>query len=512
VRGVALLGSTGSIGQSALRVLARQRGRFRVAALTAHHNAALLAEQAADTGAEFVGLTHPAPGVRVPAEWRTGAGALVDAATHPSADVVLNAVVGAAGLRATLAALGAGRRVALANKESLVVAGPLVTACARQSGGELVPVDSEHSAILQCIAGRPGQEVRRLVLTASGGPFRTWPAERLAAATVGDALRHPTWSMGQKITIDSATLANKALEVIEAHHLFGVPYDRIDVVVHPQSVVHSFVEFCDGSVLAQMGRPTMDCPSCTRLTHPGRVPDTGLPPFDPVALGPLTFEAVRAESFPMLGLGVAAGAAGRRGACGVQRRERGGRRALLDGRIGFAGTPVDEGALEGPRDRSGATLDDLLAAGRPGPRPVRAHAPMRRASGPAPPSRPSLPRESPVQHPGPDRRVRDHRVRARARALPRREARRRVRAAFLHRLRARPLPPPTRGDRVRDRGAPARRVRADGLARGRSGRFLEGGGEQGPDAVPTTGGNAAGKTVDDHAGAPHRGADWDPRR
>jgi 1-deoxy-D-xylulose-5-phosphate reductoisomerase len=167
---------------------------------------------------------------------------------------VLNAVVGAAGLDATLAALGCGKRVALANKESLVMGGSLVTSAAERGGGELVPVDSEHSAILQCIAGRPTSEVRRLVITASGGPFRRWTSKQLENATLADALQHPTWRMGRKITVDSATLANKALEVIEAHFLFGLPYDRIEVVVHPQSVVHSFVEFVDGSVLAQNGR------------------------------------------------------------------------------------------------------------------------------------------------------------------------------------------------------------------------------------------------------------------
>ena len=372
--GVAVLGSTGSIGTSAMRVLARQRERFRVVALTAHRNAALLAEQAAATGADLVGVVEPAPGAVLPAGWRTGAAALVDAATHPGADIVLNAVVGAAGLRATLAALGAGRRVALANKESLVVGGALVTECARRGGGELVPVDSEHSAILQCIAGRPGQEVRRLVLTASGGPFRTWPAERIAAATVGDALRHPTWSMGRKITVDSATLANKALEVIEAHHLFGVAYDRIEVVVHPQSVVHSFVEFCDGSVLAQMGRPTMELPILYALTHPARVPDAGLPPFDPVALGPLTFEPVRAGSFPMLTLGLAAGRRGGAASAVYNAANEEAVAHFLAGRIGFGGIAAAvEGALAAHADAPGATLDDLLTADAAARAHVRAH-------------------------------------------------------------------------------------------------------------------------------------------
>lgn len=362
-RGVALLGSTGSIGTSALRVLERQHTRFRVVALTAHRNSALLAEQAAATDPAFVGLVDAEPGVQLPRSWRTGSAALVEAATCPGADVVLNAVVGAAGLRATLAALGAGRRVALANKESLVVGGPLVVDCARRGGGELVPVDSEHSAILQCIAGRPQQEVRRLVLTASGGPFRTWPAERLAGATVGDALKHPTWSMGRKITVDSATLANKALEVIEAHFLFGVPYDRIDVVVHPQSVVHSFVEFTDGSVLAQMGQPSMELPILYALTHPARVSDAGLPPFDPVSLGPLAFEVVRVDDFPMLSLGIAAG---RRGGAAPAVYNAGNEEAValfLEGRLSFAGIATAvEGALAAHADADGRTLDALLAA------------------------------------------------------------------------------------------------------------------------------------------------------
>jgi 1-deoxy-D-xylulose-5-phosphate reductoisomerase len=171
----------------------------------------------------------------------------------------------------------------------------------------LVPVDSEHSAILQCIAGRPETEVRRLVLTASGGPFRDWSADRIEAATLADALRHPTWRMGRKITVDSATLANKALEVIEAHYFFGLPFDRIDVVVHPQSVVHSLVEFVDGSVLAQLGAPSMEVPVLYSLTHPERAADETVPTFDPVAASPLTFERVRDEAFPALRIGIEAG-------------------------------------------------------------------------------------------------------------------------------------------------------------------------------------------------------------
>ena len=307
-RGVAILGSTGSIGTTALRVLDRHRERFRVVALTAFANAALLEEQVSLFSPRYVGLVQDeAAG---PAGWRCGEACLVEAATGSDVDIVLNAVVGAAGLNATLAALEHGKRVALANKESLVMGGALVADAARRGGGELVPVDSEHSAILQCIAGRPASEVRRLVLTASGGPFRSWSRDRIDSATLDDALNHPTWQMGRKITVDSATLANKALEVIEAHFLFNVPYDRIDVVVHPQSVVHSFVEFVDGSVLAQLGAPSMELPILYAMTHPDRVCDSGVPVFDPVALSPLEFEPVRRADFPALDLGIAAGRAG----------------------------------------------------------------------------------------------------------------------------------------------------------------------------------------------------------
>jgi 1-deoxy-D-xylulose-5-phosphate reductoisomerase len=310
--GVAVLGSTGSIGTTALRVLERHQDRFRVAALTAHSNAALLREQAHHFHPAYVGLVgdgHESPSAES-GEWRSGPECLVEAAVRPDVDIVLNAVVGAAGLDATLAALDGGKRVALANKETLVMGGALVAEARLRGGGDLVPVDSEHSAILQCIAGRPEGEVRRLVLTASGGPFRDWAADRIEAATLEDALRHPTWRMGRKISVDSATLANKALEVIEAHYLFGLPFDRIDVVVHPQSVVHSLVEFVDGSVLAQLGAPSMEVPVLYSLTHPERAADASVPAFDPVAASPLTFEPVRADAFPALGLGIAAGRMG----------------------------------------------------------------------------------------------------------------------------------------------------------------------------------------------------------
>jgi 1-deoxy-D-xylulose-5-phosphate reductoisomerase len=361
VRGVAILGSTGSIGTTALRVLARQRDRFRVAALTAFSNAELLGQQVALHQPGFVGLVDGVPTGRP--GWAYGPDCLVEAARRPDADVVLNAVVGAAGLDATLAALGAGKRVALANKETLVMAGELVTRAAASGGGEIVPVDSEHSAILQCLSGRPGTDVRRVVLTASGGPFRDWTRERLAAATVSEALRHPTWSMGRKITVDSATLANKALEVIEAHFLFGLPYDRIEVVVHPQSVVHSFVEFVDGSVLAQLGAPSMELPVLYALTHPDRVPDTGVPRFDPVRLSPLTFEPVRVEDFPALQLGIEAGRAGGVAPAVFNAANEQAVALFLGGSIRFADIPrAIASALDALASRAGGSRDALLAA------------------------------------------------------------------------------------------------------------------------------------------------------
>jgi 1-deoxy-D-xylulose-5-phosphate reductoisomerase len=342
-------------------VLDRHRDRFHPVALTANGNVAALATQVAEWSPAYVGVVSGTP----PAErgWRVGPECLIEAATHPDAQIVLNAVVGAAGLQATLAALAAGKRVALANKETLVVAGPVVMAAASAGGGTLVPVDSEHSAILQCLAGRRTDEIRRLVITASGGPFRTWPTERIAHATVSDALNHPTWRMGSKITIDSATLANKALEVIEAHYLFGVPYDRIDVVVHPQSIVHSFVEFTDGSMLAQLGVPSMELPILYALTHPERLPDSGVPRFDPITAGSLDFAPVRREAFPALGLGIAAGRAGGSAPAVFNAANEEAVAAFLAGRLTFG--QIAERIADALADltgRSGSTLEELLDA------------------------------------------------------------------------------------------------------------------------------------------------------
>jgi 1-deoxy-D-xylulose-5-phosphate reductoisomerase len=360
-KGVAVLGSTGSIGTTALRVLDRQRQRFRVTALTANSNGALLREQARLFSPAFVGMVESSGGADE--AWKSGTDALIAAATRDDVDIVINAIVGAAGLDATLAALESGKRVALANKETLVIAGDLVKQACASGSGEVVPVDSEHSAILQCITGHPSSEVRRVVLTASGGPFRDWSAERLGSATVEDALRHPTWRMGRKITIDSATLANKALEVIEAHFLFDLPYDRIDVVVHPQSVVHSFVEFIDGSVVAQMSVPTMELPVLYALTHPERVPDDGVPAFDPVKLSPMTFEPVDHERFPALRLGIAAGKAGGAAPAVFNAANECAVAAFLAGKIAFADIPRGiAAALESLTGMPAGTREQLLAA------------------------------------------------------------------------------------------------------------------------------------------------------
>jgi 1-deoxy-D-xylulose-5-phosphate reductoisomerase len=345
---VAVLGSTGSIGRSTLDVLRRQRDHFEVVALTCGRNRSEFERQLAEWRPAFAG----AAARETSHGWPSGPEVLVEAATRPDVDIVVNAVVGAAGLDATLAALRAGKRVALANKESLVMAGDLVVEAACAGGGEIVPVDSEHSAVLQCVAGRDSG-MGRLILTCSGGPFREWPAERVQHATVQEALRHPTWRMGQKITVDSATLANKALEVIEAHYLFRLRYDQLEVVVHPQSIIHAFVEFCDGSVIAQLGFPSMELPILYALTHPGRLPDTGVRRLDPVAAGPLTFEPVRRDVFRALDAGMAAG------------RAAGTAPAVFNAANEVAVAAFLEGAI--PFGRISEIIERVLEAHRPGP-------------------------------------------------------------------------------------------------------------------------------------------------
>ena len=312
VKGVAVLGSTGSIGCNTLRVVETLGAElFRVVALGAGRNVEALAEQVARHRPEVVSVETQEGAERLAALLRgRGAGVprilvgeegLIEVATHAGADVVVSATVGAIGFVPTLRALEAGKRVALANKETLVMAGALMTRAARASGAELLPVDSEHNAIHQCLRGESAAEVRRLVLTASGGPFRTKSKAEMERASVAEAMRHPTWQMGAKVTVDSATLMNKGLEVIEAHWLFGFSPDEIGILVHPESIVHSMVEMIDGSVIAQMGVTDMRHAIQYALTYPERRP-CDLPPLDLTKLSALHFEAPDVERFPCVAL------------------------------------------------------------------------------------------------------------------------------------------------------------------------------------------------------------------
>ncbi len=309
MKALAILGSTGSIGQSALAVVDAHPTRLRVVALAAGDNVDRLAEQvrrynpdlAALATGEGVDRLRVSLGSATTPRLLSGAEGLAAAATHPDADIVLCASSGTAALEAVLAAADAGKTIALANKEVLVMAGDLVTEAARRGGATILPVDSEHNAIHQCLHGRQAGEVRRLVLTASGGPFRDWDASQLERVGPEAALRHPTWKMGRKITIDSATLMNKGLEVIEARWLFGTPAEQIDVVIHPQSIVHSMVEFCDGSVIAQLGLTDMRLPIQYACSYPERWEAT-LPSLDLTRAGRLEFFPPPTDRFPCLGL------------------------------------------------------------------------------------------------------------------------------------------------------------------------------------------------------------------
>jgi 1-deoxy-D-xylulose-5-phosphate reductoisomerase len=324
--GVAVLGSTGSIGTQALDVIRAHPERFRVVALAAGRPSDLLGAQAAEFGV-------PADRVRA-----TGSdpAALADLARLPDADVVLNAVVGFAGLPVTLAALEEGKRLALANKESLIAAGPVVARARDAGGGEIIPVDSEHSAVYQALQAGPREAVRRILITASGGPFRGRSRAELDAVTVADALAHPTWSMGPKITVDSSTLMNKGLEVIEANELFGVGLDRIEVVVHPQSVVHGMVEWTDGSTIAQLSMPDMRLPIAYALAAPGRS-DHPHGVIDWSRLGALTFEPPDLEAFPCLALAYAVARTGGGAPTVLNAANEVAVAAFLDGRLPWRG-------------------------------------------------------------------------------------------------------------------------------------------------------------------------------
>ena len=370
---VVVLGSTGSVGRQALDIAGAHPGEMGVVGLAAGRNVKLLAEQLVAFPAARFAVADLEAGealLRSHPEWGSrcagfGPAAVCAVAAGP-ADMVLNGLLGYAGLRPSLAALQAGIDLALANKESMVVAGELMCAAATASGARIVPVDSEHSAIHQCLRSGQAHEVRRLVLTASGGPFRTHTPEQMRRVTVADALRHPTWSMGEKITIDSSTLMNKGLEILEAHWLFGMDFDAIDVLVHPQSIVHSMVEFVDGSVIAQLGTADMRIPIWVALHDPARLPaDFGR--LDLARVGTLTFEPLDAERFPCVRLAVEAGRRGGTQPAALNAANEVAVEAFRAGRLGYLQVPeVIAAALAdaGAAPEAGLDLESIATADR----------------------------------------------------------------------------------------------------------------------------------------------------
>jgi len=366
---IALLGSTGSIGQNALAVVEAHPDRLQVVGLAAGANVSRFIAQAARFRPRVIAMAAEAALHEVTASYTAeiaGAGSegLIRVATHPDVDLVICASSGTAGLEAVLAAIEAGKTIALANKEVLVMAGALVIAAARRRGVSILPIDSEHSAIHQCLSGRPSDEIRRLILTASGGPFRGRPPAALEDVGPEEALRHPTWRMGRKITIDSATLMNKGLEVIEAHWLFGVPGPQIDVVIHPQSVVHSMVELRDGSIIAQLGGTDMRRPIQYACSYPERW-EAPWPPLDLVACGPLEFERPDYDNFPCLRLAYRALEAGGSRPVVLSAANEVAVASFLAGRLAFTAIPrVIEQALDAHDGRPADTLDEVRAIDR----------------------------------------------------------------------------------------------------------------------------------------------------
>jgi 1-deoxy-D-xylulose-5-phosphate reductoisomerase len=318
VKAITLLGSTGSIGTQTLDIVATYPDQFRIVGLAAGRNITLLSEQIRQFKPEIVAIAEPTQLSDLKAAISdvtpqpilvTGEAGIVEVAAYGDAQSVVTGIVGCAGLLPTIAAIKAGKDIALANKETLIAGGPVVLPLVAAHGVKLLPADSEHSAIFQCLQGVPEGGLRRIILTASGGAFRDWPVEKLSQVTVADALKHPNWSMGRKITVDSATLMNKGLEVIEAHYLFCMDYDHIDIVIHPQSIIHSLIEVQDTSVLAQLGWPDMRLPLLYALSWPERIA-TNWEPLDLVKSGDLTFREPNHEKYPCMGLAYAAGRAG----------------------------------------------------------------------------------------------------------------------------------------------------------------------------------------------------------
>lgn len=370
-KSVAILGATGSIGTGALDVMRSLGSDWQVIGISAHKQLAEAVQASQTARPRYLAATCPTAAAEfdfgklpVGTEVLRGSDSLVKLATCPEVGTVVAAVVGSAGLLSTVAAAKAGKRLALANKEALVVAGGIVTEALRQSGGELIPVDSEHSAIFQAIHAGEASQVERIILTASGGPFRTWTKEKLATASVTDALAHPTWQMGRKITIDSATMMNKALEVIEARWLFDIPADRIQVVIHPQSIIHSMVEFVDGSVVAQLSPPDMRLPIQYALTYPDRT-TCPCPKMDWTQTQKLEWEPVDLDRFPALRLGWEV--AERGGSCGavVNAANEAAVELFLQGKIRF--TDIVAGCrrvLEEHHFDPSASLEELMRLDR----------------------------------------------------------------------------------------------------------------------------------------------------
>jgi 1-deoxy-D-xylulose-5-phosphate reductoisomerase len=360
-RRVVLLGATGSIGRQACDVIGRFADRFELVGAVAGSDAVALAAVAARFGVERTALVHPVPGTSLPDGCATGMDAACEIAAM-NADVVCVAITGATALRPTLAAIDAGSRVATATKEVLVMAGELVRARAAASGARIIPIDSEHSALWQCLRGENRDSVERLVLTASGGPFLRRPIGTFATITPAEALAHPTWNMGPKVTIDSATMMNKGLEIIEAHFLFDAPYASIDVAIQPTSIVHSWVEFRDGAIVAQLGVPDMRVPIALALADGERLPGVG-PHLDLRGASPLEFLPVDVERFPALALARAAGERGGLAPCVLNAADEEAVSAFTGGRCRFDEIVTLVGdALDGFEDRTASSLDDVLAA------------------------------------------------------------------------------------------------------------------------------------------------------
>jgi len=357
---LAILGSTGSIGQQTLDVVRSYLDRFQVIALAAGGNVELLARQVKEFQPKLVAVGSTASAERLPGDGYEFS-SLEEIASHPHVDLLVVAISGKAGLGPTLAAIKAGKSIALATKEALVMAGEIVTAEARRSGAQILPIDSEPSAIWQCLRGE-GRSIARLILTASGGPFRQLTWDELAAVTPEQALNHPTWKMGKKITIDSATMMNKGFEVIEAHWLFDVPSENIEVAIHPQSIVHSFVEFVDGSVKAELSLPDMRLPIQYALFYPER-PHSELPRLDIANMGPLTFEPPDLGKFPCLRLALEAGRKGGTYPAVLAAADEIGVELFLQRRIRFVDIArVVEEALERHQSISHPTLEQIMAA------------------------------------------------------------------------------------------------------------------------------------------------------